>query len=95
MTSILEVVPEDDLREAMFAEYKKRLTLYKLTNERFKKKYGMSFEEFEKKGVVKERNFSWEVESDAIEWEHAIEGIRYVSSKLGEMEKLWKSGKAS
>jgi len=35
--SILEVIPENDLREAILAEYKKRLILYKLTDERFKK----------------------------------------------------------
>ena len=48
----------------------------------------MSFEEFEKRDVIKEQNFTWQVESDGLEWEHTIEGIRYVSSKLEEIEKL-------
>ena len=46
----------------------------------------MEFEEFEKKNVVKEKNFSWEVESDAMEWEHAIAGIRYLEKKLTEFK---------
>ncbi|MCL0033576.1 hypothetical protein M1N42_03020 [Thermodesulfovibrionales bacterium] len=38
----------------------------------------MSFSKFESGNVVKERRFSWDVESDAMEWEHALEGVRYV-----------------
>lgn len=89
MANILEIVPEDDLKDAILSEYKRKLTLYKLTDEKFRKKYGMSFEEFDKKNIVKEKGFSWEFESDAIEWEHAIEGIRYINSKLKEIETLW------
>lgn len=47
-----------------------------------KKKYGMTFQEFESKNVVKELDFCWQVESDAMEWEHAVEGIRYAEQKL-------------
>jgi len=36
----------------------------------------MTFQEFESKNVVKEQDFSWPVESDAMEWEHAVEGNR-------------------
>jgi hypothetical protein len=32
----------------------------------------MNFTEFEKKNLVKEKGFSWEVEKDAMEWEHAV-----------------------
>ena len=46
----------------------------------------MGFEEFEKKNVVKEKNFSWEVESDAMEWEHVIAGIKYLEKKLTEFD---------
>lgn len=95
MAKILEIIPEDDLKDAILSEYKRKLTLYKMTDEKFRKKYGMSFEEFDKKNIVKEKEFSWEVESDAIEWEHAIEGIRYISSKLKEIEALWTSKSSS
>ena len=53
-----------------------------------KKKYGMDFGEFEAHNVVKEKRFSWDVESDAMEWEHAIEGIRYAGQKLKDLEGL-------
>jgi len=91
MAGILEIVPEDDLKEAIISEYKRKVTLYKLTDEKFRKKYRMSFEEFDKKNMAKEKGFLWEIESDAMEWEHAIEGIRYIDSKLKEIETLWTS----
>lgn len=91
MADILEIVSENELKEAMVSEYKRKFTLYKITDEKFRKKYGMSFEEFDKKNMVKEKGFSWEIESDAMEWEHAIEGIRYIDSKLKEIETLWTS----
>lgn len=58
------------------------MILYKLTDERFKKKYGMSFEDFEKLNLVKEKGFSWDVEKDAMEREHAVEGIRYIEEMI-------------
>jgi len=53
-----------------------------------RKKYGMSFSEFESSNVVREKKFSWDVESDSMEWEHAIEGFRYVDQKLNDLEEL-------
>jgi hypothetical protein len=35
----------------------------------------MSYKEFEDKNIVKEKGFSWEVEKDEMDWEHALEGI--------------------
>ena len=43
---LLEVVSEKEIKEALLAEYEKKLVLYKLTDERLKKKYKMSFKEF-------------------------------------------------
>ncbi len=88
MAKIMEIIPENDLKDAIVNDYKRKLILYKMTDEKFRKKYGMNFEEFDKRNIVKEKEFSWEVESDAIEWEHSIEGIRYISSKLKEIETL-------
>ena len=48
----------------------------------------MDFQDFEKQNIVKKKNFSWEVEADAMEWEHAIEGIRTCEQKLKELAKL-------
>jgi len=56
-----------------------------MVNESLRKKYGMSFDEFESKNIVKEKEFTWDVESDAMEWEHAIEGSRYAEDRLKDL----------
>ena len=38
--------------------------------------------------MVRERKFSWDVESDSMEWEHALEGVRYVEQKSKYIEGL-------
>jgi len=53
-----------------------------------RKKYGMSFNDFESANMVRERKFSWDVESDSMEWEHALEGVRYVEQKSKYIEGL-------
>ena len=83
----LENIPEKEIIESLIYNYRRKLAIYRLIDEKMKKKYGMEFEEFEKRNVVKEKNFSWEVESDAMEWEHVIAGIKYLEKKLTEFEK--------
>ena len=83
---IVEKIPLDEIREALINEYRRRLIRYKMVDAAMRKKYGMSFNEFDSGNVVKERKFSWDVESDAMEWEHALEGVRYVEHKLKDVE---------
>ena len=78
---LVDIIPEKELKETVLSEYERKIVLYKFTDERLKKKYGMSFSEFEKKNLVKEKGFSWEVEKDAMEWEHAVEGIGSLQKK--------------
>lgn len=54
---ILDLIPEKELKEAVLSEYKRKIVLHRLTDERLKKKYGMGFEAFEEKNMVKEKNF--------------------------------------
>ncbi len=84
---IIESVPIDEIKEALLNEYKRRIIRYKMVNESMKKKYGMPFSDFESRNIVKEKGFSWEVESDAMEWEHAIEGSRYAEQRLKDLGK--------
>jgi len=84
----VDLLPEKEIKEAVLSEYEKRLVLYKLTDERLKKKYGMSFMEFEKRNVVAEKGFSWEVEQDAMNWEHAVEGIRDIEEKIKKIKAM-------
>lgn len=76
---------EDELKELLRKEYLRRLTRYKLVDELFRKKYGLSFEEFEKNDTVAKKNYTWEVESDAQEWESAVDGVNTVLEKLREL----------
>ena len=77
---------DDELQEMLRREYLRRLTRYKLADELFRKKYGMTFEEFEQENLVAKKDFSWEVESDAQEWEMAIDGIKTCVRKLEEVK---------
>ena len=79
---IADLIPEKELKDVVLSEYKRRLVHYRFIDAMLKRKYGMTYEEFEKKNIVKERDFSWEVEKDAMQWEHAIEGIRYMEEKI-------------
>ncbi len=85
---VIDLIPEKEIREAVLSEYERRLVLYKLTDERLKKKYDFSFKEFEEKNIVKEKDFSWEVEQDAMNWEHAVEGIKYLEGKIKKLRDL-------
>lgn len=84
---LIDIIPEKELKEVVLSEYERRLVLYRLTDERFKKKYKMNFTEFEKKNLVRVKDFSWEVEKDAMEWEHAVEGIESLQGKINKIEK--------
>ena len=84
---LIDIISEKELKEVVLSEYKRRIVLYKLTDERFKKKYGMNFTEFEKKDLVKEKGFSWKVEKDAMEWEHTVEGLASLQEKINKIEK--------
>lgn len=84
---LIDIISEKELKEVVLNEYERKTVLYKLTDERFKKKYGMDFSAFEKRNVVKEKGFSWEVEKDAMEWEHAVEGIKSLLKKIDQIKK--------
>ncbi|MBI5602418.1 MAG: hypothetical protein HY879_03610 [Deltaproteobacteria bacterium] len=85
---IVRSIPIDEIKEALVNEYRRRLIRYKMIDEVMKKKYGMDFNKFESENIVEKRKFSWEVESDAMEWEHAVEGIRYASERLEDFKNL-------
>ena len=85
---VIDLIPEKEIREAVLSDYERRLVLYKLTDERLKKKYGISFKEFEDKNIVKEKDFSWEVEQNAMNWEHAVEGIKYLEEKIKKLREM-------
>ncbi|ADB58243.1 hypothetical protein [Archaeoglobus profundus] len=86
---ILEERPIDKLIvKALINELRRKLSEYILIDEMMRKKYGMSFEEFKAKNVVKEKGYSFEVESDYCDWELAIDGIKTIKEKIEKLEKL-------
>ncbi len=85
---LTDLIPEKEITETVLSDYEKKLILYKFTNEQLKKKYGMNYEQFERKNIVKERNFTWDVEQDAMHWEHAIAGIKYLEEKIKKIKEI-------
>ena len=77
---------EDELQQMLTAEYLRRLSKYKLTDQSFRDKYGLSFEVFELDNIVAKKEYSWEVESDAQEWELAVDGIKTYQNRLDELQ---------
>ena len=84
---LMSIVPVGEIKDALLSDYRRRIIRYRMTDEMMKNKYGMAFKEFEARNVVREQNYSWHVESDAMEWEHAIEGLRYVNEKLTALQR--------
>ncbi len=76
---------EDELKEVLRRDYLRRLTRYRMTDDLYRKKYGMDFKGFQRENVVEKQNYTFEVESDAQEWELAVDGIKTVEKKLKEL----------
>lgn len=81
----IDEMTEEELKEVLRRDYLRRLTRYRMTDDFYQKKYGMNFENFEKANIVEKQKYTFEVESDAQEWELAIDGIKTFEKKLGEL----------
>ena len=75
----------DKLTLLLEAEYRRRLARYSLTDQQLAQKYQMSFEEFERQRITEQRGYTWEVESDAMAWETAVDGLRAVQRQLSDL----------
>ena len=75
----------DKLTLLLEAEYRRRLARYNLTDRQLGQKYQMSFEEFERQHITEQRGYTWEVESDAMAWETAVDGVRTVQQQLSDL----------
>lgn len=81
----LDEMTEEEFQYLLRRDYLRRLTRYRMTDDFYKKKYNMDFESFEKTNIVQRENYSFAVESDAQEWELAIDGINTMGKKLKEL----------
>ena len=75
----------DKLALLLEAEYRRRLTRYSLTDQQLAQKYRMRFEDFERQRITEQRGYTWEVESDAMAWETAVDGLRTVQRQLSDL----------
>jgi hypothetical protein len=78
---------EENILGVLESEYRRRLTNYEHIDRLLRRKYGMTFEEFEQTETVKKKGYSWEVESDSDEWEMALDGIQSMRRGLQELLK--------
>lgn len=77
---------ETKLSRVLENEIRRRLARYEWIDRFYQKKYGMTFEEFERNEMVKKLGYSFEVETDYHEWDMAIDGIATLRQEL---EELW------
>ncbi len=80
-----EMDMDHKLLSLLDTEYRRRLARYHLTDRQLSQKYGIDFGTFEAEKVTEQKGYTWEVESDAIAWETAIDGIRTVERRLREL----------
>lgn len=73
------------VRQLLDAEYLRKLSQYRRTDQMLSRKYGMTFEQFVARRVAREKQYSQEAEADAMAWETAISGITTLERKLGEL----------
>ena len=76
---------DQKLRGLLEAEYRRHLTRYHLTDRQLQEKYGIDFTLFETEQITAKENYSWDVESDAIAWETAVDGIETIQAQLAEL----------
>jgi hypothetical protein len=81
----LDSMTDDEIKSVLRRDYLRRLTRYRMSDNFYRKKYNMDFDCFEKANIVKKENYSFEVESDAQEWEMAVDGIKTMEKKLKEI----------
>lgn len=73
------------VRALVEAEYLRRLARYRQTDRDLSLKYQMSFETFLANRIVQHAGYTWEVETDAMDWETAISGVQTLNAKLSEL----------
>jgi hypothetical protein len=74
--------------ELLHTKYRRRLAQYENLDRALRAKYGLTFRQFERRNIVRQQNFSWEVESDAMAWEQAHDGIKTLKRRLKELDAL-------
>jgi hypothetical protein len=78
---------DSSVRLLLRHECMRRMAAYRRTDERMQKKYSSTFDEFTASGIVSKRDFTWDVESDAMDWEIAVTGMQTCQGILEELSR--------
>jgi hypothetical protein len=78
--------PDEKICNLIKAEYLRRSGRYRRVDLLMTQKYGMTFDEFIRRRIVKEHEYGWNVELDAMDWETAVAGIKTMKRKIQELE---------
>ena len=74
------------IRRLLEAEYMRRLVQYRRVDRNLRQKYGTTFEDFIANRVVRHEDYTWEAETDAMDWETAVDGIETMRRRLQELQ---------
>ena len=74
------------IQNLLEGEYLRHLARYRHTDFLLTLKYGMAFDEFIRQRVIRQKNYSWDSESDAMKWETAISGMNTMERNLKELQ---------
>lgn len=87
-----DIVPEESIEKSilklLYNESRRKLIEYKLVDRNLSKKYGMNFEDFRKKKMIKQLGYTWEVEKDNQNWEIAKDGIETMEETIKKVRDL-------
>ena len=74
------------IRRLLEAEYMRRLVQYRRVDRNLRQKYGTTFAHFIANRVVRQEGYTWEAETDAMDWDTAVDGIETMRRKLQELQ---------
>lgn len=88
-----ELLPgEQDLdariRRLLEAEYMRRLVQYRRVERILRQMYGTTFEDSVADRVFRQEGYTWKAETDAMDWETAVDGVETMSRKLQELQQV-------
>ncbi len=73
------------VKKLLIEDIERKLAEFELIDRHFQKKYGLTFAEFEQKNIVKEKGYSFDVESDYHEWDSTIDAINTLKGYLADL----------
>ena len=76
------------VRQLIEAEHLRQLAQHRRADLALARKYGMTFDEFLTRRIPGQRDYTWEVEQDAMAWESAVGGMRTVERQLQALRML-------